>query len=190
MELLFTPSFGSSDITPTELALYGKGDLVRLVTRTAIRRFVSANSELMLGKVLDFGAGKAGTCAIPQPYRSLLPAGAGYVPWEPGDPDPRKWAPFDAILCTQVLQNVEDPAAQVAAFRDWLKPGGWLVMTYPAAWEEIESEFWRFTKKGAWLLCHKAGLNIVTNETIGSVVLDGCLNLSLVNGMVAQRPIA
>ena len=34
----------------------------------------------------------------------------------------------DVVVCTFVLQHVEDPAAEIAAIENMLKPGGWLVV--------------------------------------------------------------
>lgn len=180
----FTPT--AVELTPAEFSLYGSMDRVRQATNAGIRRWVVQWRELLHGNVLDYGAGKPGTCRIPQPFRDLLPDARLYVPWEPGDKDlPLDF--FDAILCTQVIQNVEHPYALFKRFRDMLKVGGRMVMTYPVAWEEIEQEYWRYTQKGLWLLCHAAGLRISTQETLVSIKVDGSLTLALVNGLVAVR---
>ena len=174
------------ELSPVEQSLYGKDDVVRQATRAAIRRFVNRYRELLTGRVLDYGCGKIGTCAIPQPYRSLLAQGTDYHGWEPGDAPP-KAGEWDSILCTQVVQNIENPDYVIEEFCHYLKPRGYLVMTYPTAWEEIETERWRFTKAGAWLLCHEAGLIVLSDEPLVEVKLDGSLNLTLVRGLVAQR---
>jgi 2-polyprenyl-3-methyl-5-hydroxy-6-metoxy-1,4-benzoquinol methylase len=173
------------DLTAPEVALYGRNDPVRQAVRSGIRRWVAENRELLSGRVLDYGCGKPGTCAIPQPYRAIINADV-YTPWEPGDARPLNGT-FDGILCTQVLQLVDDPAAIVRSFLDWLKPAGHLVMTYPVAWEEIETERWRFTKHGMWALVHAAGFEVARHECIANVVLDGSLNLAMVNGIVCRK---
>jgi SAM-dependent methyltransferase len=172
-------------LTGVEASLYGRNDVVRQATRAGIRRFVNEHRELLSGRVLDYGCGKAGTCAIPQPYRSLI-AASEHFGWEPGDGDPIHQAPYDAILCTQTLQNVDDPAELCRDFGAWLKPGGALVMTYPVAWEEIEQERWRFTRHGVWALLHN-NFRIVAHECLVRVVLDGALNLAIVNGVCAVK---
>ena len=176
------------ELTPTELALYGKLDPVRQMTRAAIRRYVNQHRELLSGRVLDYGCGKRGTCPIPQPYRSMLPS-TEYVGWDLGDPPitEEQDGTFDAILCTQVLQNAPEPAELMCAFYRWLKPGGYLVLTYPVAWEEIEYELWRFTAKGIWGMAHRANFNLVEQAPICSVRLDGSLNLVLVEGSVWRK---
>jgi 2-polyprenyl-3-methyl-5-hydroxy-6-metoxy-1,4-benzoquinol methylase len=40
-------------------------------------------------------------------------------------------APFDAILCADVIEHVTDPKALLALIRGWLKPGGVLVASLP-----------------------------------------------------------
>ena len=173
------------ELSPAEQSLYGRNDVVRQATRAGIRRWVNEHRELLTGRVLDYGCGKPGTCAIPQPYRSLLMPDAVYVGWEPGDVF--DFFHYDAILCTQVLQNVDDPLEVMRCFAELLKPDGALVLTYPVAWEEIEQERWRFTRQGIWALCHEAGLEIRCHECLARVVLDGALSLALVNGLVAVK---
>lgn len=173
------------DLSPVEQSLYGKGDVVRQATRAGIRRFVAEHRELLTGRVLDYGCGKQGTCAIPQPYRSMLAPGTDYVGWEPPGILPAGF--FNGILCTQVLQNVDNPWSVLEDFRERMEAKSTLVLTYPVAWEEIEQERWRFTKHGMWALCHDAGLRVVHHECLVRVVLDGALSLSLVNGLVARK---
>jgi len=181
----YSPS--AVDLTPAEASLYGQMDRVRQATNAGIRRWVIQWRELLQGRVLDYGAGKPGTCRIPQPFRELIGA-AKYVPWEPGDETVLADESFDAILCTQAVQNCEDPLEVFnECFYDLLKPGGHLVLTYPGAWEEIEQEFWRFTQHGLWLLCHKSGLKIVQHEPLVQLAVDGSIRLNLVNGLVARK---
>ena len=40
---------------------------------------------------------------------------------------------FDAIVCTEVLEHLDDPVAALREFRRLLKPGGTLIMTAPFA---------------------------------------------------------
>lgn len=175
------------ELTAAEASLYGTMDPVRQAVNAAIRRWVAQWRELLRGKVLDFGCGRPGTCRIPQPFRELIGASA-YVGVDVGEPrPPGNSQVFDAILCTQVLQDIERPVGIFEDFHGWLKPGGYLVMTYPIAWQQIEQELWRFTEKGIWLLCHTAGLQVVQNEALVRADLDGAPQLDLVGGLVARR---
>ena len=40
-------------------------------------------------------------------------------------------APFDAVLCADVIEHVTDPKALLALIRGWLKPGGVLLASLP-----------------------------------------------------------
>lgn len=95
------------------------------------------------GKVLDFGAGTS-------PYREYV-AGEYLTFEKDGDPNDllKLELKLDAILCTQVLQYIVEPQVLMRQFLRMLKPGGYLVMTYPTNWDEVEpDDFWRFTKAG------------------------------------------
>jgi hypothetical protein len=177
------------DLSTREALQFSSNDVVRAMTRAAIRRFVNEHRDLLDDNLLDYGCGAPGTCAVPQPYRQLI-SPRTYTGWEPGG-GLLTSSTYTGVLCTQVLQNVEDPAETLKLFYDVLKPGCHLVLTYPTAWEEmgsgVDHEYWRFTQHGAWLLAHKAGFHVVKQEVLARVVLDGALNLALVEGMVARK---
>src|SRR5678815_3910343 len=95
-------------------------DPIRQAEMISIHRFLEVRRELFRGRVLDFGAGKPGTCRTPQPYRSLIEHGdIEYLPYDVGDVMPNP--PFDVVLCTQVLQYIEDPAVLIFQFAEWLR---------------------------------------------------------------------
>ena len=158
---------------------------IRALEVESIRSFVERHKEyLASGKVLDFGAGKPGTCRTPQPYRDLV-AGE-YHPWDLGDA-PLQVDAYSAVLCTQVLQYCEDPKTTVLWLRRWLKPGGVLVLTGPTNWEEVEeSDLCRFTCSGIRRLLKGAGFYVVTCESRADLDLDGA-RFSLGYGVVARR---
>lgn len=177
------------DLTPREAIAHATADPVRQITRAAIRRFVDEHRDLLAGVLLDYGCGAPGTCVVPQPYRQLINP-RSYTGWEPGG-GLLTGTTYTGVLCTQVLQDVENPFDTMRLFFDVLCPGGHLVLTYPTAWEEmgkgVDTERWRFTTTGAWLLAHKAGFQVVKQEVLASVQLDGALNLALVEGLVARK---
>ena len=159
-------------------------DEVRQISRAAIRRFVEENSYYLTGRVLDFGAGKPGTCAVPQPYKDFVLG--EYVPYDLGDVFPEVGA-FDAILCTQVLSYIERFEETIQLFGGALTYGGALVMTYAVNWDEIETEMWRFTKLGVARMVQRAGLSVLTHERLAEVIIDRAIHLPLVNGIVCRK---
>ncbi len=153
---------------------------VRSVERSSIRAFVKSSSEYLRGRVLDFGCGE-------QPYKEYVTG--EYFPY---DPLLELWAnigPYDAILCTQVLQYIENPVLQLRAFREMLKPGGKLVLTYPTNWDEVESnDFWRFTRAGMELMLIREGFKVLRHERRASIVNpEDRFEFPLGYGCVAER---
>lgn len=64
-------------------------------------------------------------------HANLVPLEADLltVPWE---------APFDLVLCSEVLEHVPDPAAFVPGLVRALRPGGVLVLSTPQPWSSME----------------------------------------------------
>lgn len=146
---------------------------LRKLERESIERFLLKNRQRIHGQVLDYGAGK-------QPYRKLVEqTGAEYTPFD--DPtfagstvtEASAWSPtedslgqFDVVVCTQVLQYVDDPEAALLAMRHLLVRGGWLLITGPTNWPVIEDDDkWRFTTHGVAILLLRAGfMNTAVQE--------------------------
>ncbi len=117
--------------------------------------------------VLDFG------CAN-QPYRGLIPQGMTYLGADlPGNPhadvqiQPDGRLPLDdntvsAVMSTQVLEHVEDPAAYVAEAFRVLKPGGQLILTTHGLWiyHRDPVDYWRWTADGLCLQLQRGGFEI------------------------------
>lgn len=143
------------------------------IERESIRAFVARVAPLYLwGRVLDFGCGH-------QPYRSLVERGsATYVGYDRAhfpasagvdhglglDPMSNTW---DGILCTQVVEFVPDVAGLLVQMHDTLRERqGYLVLTYPSTWPEINKEdIHRFTFSGMERLLIEAGFEIVEHST-------------------------
>ena len=156
---------------------------IRELERKSIRDFVGRNRQYLTGRVLDFGAGKLGTCREPQPYRDLV--SGEYWPYDLGDDVPT--GKFDAVLCTQVVQYVPDVPRLISSFWSYLKDGGYLVMTYPTNWDEVEaSDLHRFTKSGMERMISDMYLTIVSHERRAEIDLGG-FKFPLGYGVVARR---
>lgn len=65
----------------------------------------------------------------------------------PGSRWPFEAASFDAVLCTQVLQYVDEPRALLGEIDRVLRPGGTFVLTVPFAYNEHAAlpDYWRFS---------------------------------------------
>jgi SAM-dependent methyltransferase len=84
---------------------------------------------------------------------------------------------FDAILCTQALEHVGEPAVVLRDMATVLKPGGRLYMSVPFLGDPIHQEpydFFRYTHYGLRHLVEKAGLTPVAVSPMGGVFFLCC----------------
>ncbi|MFN0069659.1 MAG: class I SAM-dependent methyltransferase [Limisphaerales bacterium] len=119
------------------------------------------------GRLFDYGSGGA-------PYRALFPGITDYVRADvtPGPQvdrllasDGRTEEPeasYDAVLSTQVLEHVAEPAVYLAECRRILRPGGRLFLTTHGMFEEhgCPYDFHRWTGRGLVRQVAAAGLEI------------------------------
>jgi len=80
---------------------------------------------------------------------------------------------FDIILCTDVLEHLEEPGdALKEAFRI-LKPNGYAIYTVPLFWHlhEEPRDFYRYTKYGLKYLFEKNGFEVVEIEALSGFVV-------------------
>lgn len=160
-------------------------ETIREMERYSIREFMARHRELLKGAVLDFGCGVEGTCKNPQPYRDLVDG--QYFPFDHGMEEPAQVEQFDAVMVNQVMQYMVDPVGAILKFRCWLKPGGYLVMTYPTSWDEVEdTDLWRFTKAGMQMMLSVSGFTVLAHERRAEVALGG-FRFPLGYGVVATR---
>ena len=171
-------------VTDTRSGLTANG--IRDLERASIRAYVTAHQHMLCGRVLDFGAGKPGTCRQPQPYRELLRKATEYVPVDLGDEIPE--GIFDSILMTQVIQYLDDPLIALMDLHARLG-GGALVMTGPTCWAESEpTDRWRFTLAGVRSLLTDAGFRIITLKSRATIDVGG-FQMSLGWGVTAAKDV-
>lgn len=134
-----------------------------------------AARELAPGsRVLDVGAGDA-------PYRELF-SHTSYVTvdWQhsvheslpsidiqaPADAIPVEDESFDAVLLTQVLEHVPEPARVLAELARIARPGGRIFLTVPLVWElhEMPFDYYRYTPTALRHLLEQAGFADVEVE--------------------------
>lgn len=120
------------------------------------------------GRVLDFG------CAD-SPYRSCVPAGCQYVAADlPGNPKaavqvradgtlPCADGEFDAVLSSQVLEHVRNPAVYLGECRRVLRPGGRLLLSTHGTMflHRDPVDYWRWTCDGLRLELEQAGFRVL-----------------------------
>ena len=69
----------------------------------------------------------------------------------------------ETVLCTDVLEHLEDPALALGEANRLLKPGGYAIYTVPLFWHlhEEPRDFYRYTRYGLRFLFEKAGFELI-----------------------------
>jgi SAM-dependent methyltransferase len=82
---------------------------------------------------------------------------------------PFRSSTFDSVLCSQVLEHVEQPETLIKEAYRVLKPGGRILLTAPMCWRHHEEpyDFFRFTRHGLRYLLESAGFETETLEQQG-----------------------
>ncbi len=132
-----------------------------------LRSVVGRFAGIVSGSLFDYGSGGA-------PYRSLFTGITRYVRADitpgpavdrllPADGLTREAAgSYDAVLSTQVLEHVPDPAAYLAECARILRPGGRLLVTTHGMFEEhgCPHDYHRWTARGLERAVERAGLTV------------------------------
>lgn len=132
------------------------------------------------GRVLDYGCADV-------PYRGWFGPAVEYLAADiPGNPDatvtiapdgtvPVPDASVDAVLSTQVLEHVADPALYLAECHRMLRPGGRLLLSTHGfmVYHPDPVDLWRWTCAGLQEAVVRAGLRVVRFEGIMGLGASG-----------------
>jgi len=82
---------------------------------------------------------------------------------------------FDAVLSTQVLEHVAEPAVYLAECLRVLRPGGRLVLSTHGTmiWHPDPVDLWRWTCEGLRWQVEQAGLEVVRLDTVVGLAATG-----------------
>jgi len=153
-----------------------------LVHRILDRHLAHVAREHAHGRLLDVGCGE-------KPYRAMFaPFVTEHVGLDHADTQhardaidlygyadaiPAEAMSFDTVLCTAVLEHVEQPACAIAEMHRVLRPGGVVILTAPLFWQvhEAPRDFYRYTEYGLRYLFGKAGFTILELTPLSGFVV-------------------
>lgn len=132
------------------------------------------------GRILDYG------CAD-TPYRRFFPPSTEYVAADlPGNPVasveiapdgtvPVESESFDAVISTQVLEHVEDPAVYLEECARVLKPGRRMLLSTHGimVYHPDPVDYWRWTGEGLQRAVTSAGFEVERFEGIMGLAATG-----------------
>lgn len=147
---------------------------VSLLPSSATGLWLARQASVVHGRLLDLGCGN-------QPFRvwyepmvkEVVAADAAPIPGvvqiDLSAPLPFEDASFDTIMCTQVLEHVENVENATAEIARVLRPGGHALITVPFLYplHEAPYDYWRFSHYGLRSLLTRHGLEVVSLDARG-----------------------
>ncbi len=88
----------------------------------------------------------------------------------------------DSILCTDVLEHLEEPRRAIQEAYRVIKEGGYVIYTVPLFWHvhEAPRDFYRYTEFGLKYLFEKSGFEIIEIKALTGFVVTFCQELMYV----------
>ncbi|HNQ69105.1 MAG TPA: class I SAM-dependent methyltransferase [Bacteroidales bacterium] len=162
--LLFFNSYRNQQFLPGFLGVFMNPFYI---IRRRLYKQIKLNAHFIKGKVLDYGCGIS-------PYKNLFNYDE-YIRADIENKDDRtivliddlkniyKNDYFDSILCTEVLEHVENYSNVVDEFKILLKPNGYLLLTTPFVWpvHGHPQDYRRFTQNGIEKMLSEKGFKIL-----------------------------
>ena len=98
---------------------------------------------------------------------------------------------FDSVLCTSVLEHIEEPEQALRESFRILKPGGYAIYTVPFFWHlhEEPRDFFRYSKYGVEYLFNKSGFRVVDLLPLSGFWLTFGSELSYYLNAVIAKPL-
>jgi SAM-dependent methyltransferase len=138
------------------------------------RDVLKKHAQLLNGNIIDIGCGA-------KPYKEYttssryigmdesegascdVRAGAVSIPFKPDS--------FDSVICTEVLEHLDEPGKCILEIERVLRSGGYLYVTVPQSWglHYEPHDYWRFTRYGIEYLLKKHDFEIVDIERLGGI---------------------
>lgn len=151
---------------------FGLTNAARMVMRRGASLLVPAMQAYLRGRILDIGCGSKSkqllvgsqvTEYVGLDHEGSLHGQAQVDIVGTAYRIPQPDASFDGVVCTAVLEHLEDPRAALAESHRILKPGGHAIYTVPLFWylHEEPRDFYRYTTHGLRYLFETAGYRIV-----------------------------
>jgi SAM-dependent methyltransferase len=135
---------------------------------------IKANSQYIVGKTLDVGAGEMDRYGKFFPNAQIVRMDINHRDTVQlvgsADNIPTSDLEFDSIICTQVFEHLSDPWKSATELYRVLKNGGHVLLTVPQMNElhEEPHDYFRYTKYGLKNMFEKAGFNVIKVEQRGA----------------------